>query len=224
MERARLTLQTGLLAAVSAAFLLGCGGTAPTLTTATLPAPGQLAPEKPVSLTQASPAGEPTSTPALMPLNQPKVKRAVERYLVNSGGKPATHTIVGADLDSDSTPEALVYLQGADWCASTGCTLMVMRKGRTGYEKIALIKRVKLPVAIARTSQNGWRDLVVKSGQLGAMKLVSLKFDGTGYPGNASTVQASAPSVDAPPEIAIRPTRTAARAVPAGSNLIADQN
>jgi len=211
-----------LACAIPAIALAACGS-APT---GTLPSLGKSAPQQPVSLTRAAPETPTAAAPALRAIDKDKVARAVERYRLNKGGKDAVHQIAGADLDGDGTPEALVHLSGEKWCAVTGCTLLVMRSGATGYNTISLVKRVRLPVGISPRSTSGWRDLLLATGQVGSIRLVTLKFNGSAYPGNASILPPVAPGEAAPPEIALRPARSIAstNAEAPGSNLIANQN
>ncbi len=221
----RLKFAIGPIAA--AMLLCACGGGTGGLTTQTIPALGQPAAEQPVALTRPSSDQVQKLPSALLPLKQARAEQSLKRYLLNQGGKPATHKIAGADLDGDGKAEALVYLEGEDWCVDTGCTLLIMRDGSTGYDMISLVKRVKLPIGIAPKTSLGWRDILVKTGQVGGNKLVALKFNGSGYPGNASTQIATVPKLTELPEIAIRPTRTAFQSTtPSTDNtdLIAGQN
>jgi hypothetical protein len=214
-----------ILSCVLATFALsGCGNG---VQNSALPTLGNSTPkQQPVSLIRTPTETVESTAPAIRPIDTAKVTRAVERFRVNNGGKDATHQIAGADLDADGTPEALVYISGEDWCSITGCTLLVMRAGTTGYAVISRVKRVRLPVGISRQSSSGWRDLLLATGVAGSIRLVTLKFDGSAYPGNAST-QAPVAAGDATNlEIALRPTKSIAttNAEAPGSNLIANQN
>lgn len=122
-----------------------------------------------------------------MGLPEIEIKRAVDRFRINKGLQESPYQSAGADLDGDGQPEALVFLAGSDWCAPTGCSLLVMKAGDRGYRTVSMTKRVIAPVVIAHTATNGWRDLLAKSGGAGMkMQTVQLKFTGGGYPPNAS--------------------------------------
>lgn len=209
---------------IATPLLAACGGNTGGLTTETISELAQPAAQQPVALTRPKTDQEAKLPSALLPLKQTRAEQALKRYLLNNGGGAATHKMVGADLDGDGRAEALVHLTGEKWCVETGCTLLVMREAATGYEVISLIKRVQLPVSVARQVSLGWRDLLVKTGQVGGNKTVALKFNGSGYPGNASTQQATVTELSNLPELAIRPSRTALRTTSPNNNLIAGQN
>jgi len=124
-----------------------------------------------------------------MALPEADVKKAVDRYRINKGVSESPYASAGADLDGDGRPEALIYLTGPEWCRSTGCTLLVLKQGDRGYRPVSVTERAQAPVVVAFTASNGWRDLFVRSGGAG-MKLqtAQLKFNGSGYPSNASIV------------------------------------
>lgn len=209
----------------AAVVLSACGATNPTSSvptlgqTTTVESVGQ-----PVSLTGRTNARATPAASTLKPLNPDKTRRAIERYLLNSGGKPATHKVAGADLDGDGRPEAIVYLEGDDWCVTTGCTLVIMRDGTTGLKAVSVTKRARLPVAIAGDATVGWRDLLVRTGIAGTTRLVTLKFNGSAYSANASTLPPTVTRLTDLPEIALRADPAAIRTAAPGSNLIPGQN
>ena len=180
--------------------------------------------EQPISLNGPA-TTQRVSGPAIRQIDKEKVRQAVERYRINTGGKEATYEIVGADLDGDGTVEALVHVTGEEWCAVTGCTLLVMRESETGYDVVSLIKRVRRPIGISQQSKAGWRDLMLATGPSATQRVVTLRFNGSGYPGNASVLPPVQAGEASTPEIAFRaPPRTAVTAAQSTSNLIAGQN
>lgn len=121
-------------------------------------------------------------------INEAKLKKAIYRYRLGVGIDSGSIRFVGVDLNNDGTGEALVYFEGDEWCISTGCRLVVFSQRGNGFRKMSVIKRVKLPVIIGSTSSEGWRDLIVNSGNKGiGERLVPLRFKGN-YPPNATTV------------------------------------
>lgn len=92
--------------------------------------------------------------------------------------------IAWVDVTRDGREDALVYLGGADWCGSGGCTLLVFEQmdpidaqefGR--FRPAAEISLMSGPVMVVR-SRGYWSDLVVGSPR-GPMRL---RFDGETYP------------------------------------------
>ncbi len=142
----------------------------------------------------------------MRPLNEPLVRRAIENYRINKKRAEGPYTLVGADLNEDGTPEAVVLFQGKDWCANTGCSLAILQSGPHGYRPISRTVRVKAPVVISTDKTNGWRDLLVSSGGAGTAPLrrVRLRFTGSGYPRNAMLEEEIPPDVPQVGDIAIQ--------------------
>ena len=116
------------------------------------------------------------------------LQKAVHRYKLEAKKKTGTTKVIGADLNGDGVGEALVYFEGDEWCISTGCRLVVFVKGQNGFRKMSEIKRVKLPLVLATSSSEGWRDMIARSGNKSiGERLVPLRFKGN-YPANATTV------------------------------------
>ena len=130
-------------------------------------------------------------------LNAGAVAKAVDRYRINKRAEPSPYQKIGIDLNGDSQAEALVYLTGDSWCTKTGCTLVIFRNGQFGYRAISTIRRVKAPVRIAVTENQGWRDVIVQTGGVSGLpeQTVALRFTGRGYPGNATTIAPIDPNV-----------------------------
>ncbi len=121
-------------------------------------------------------------------INQQDIKKAIHRYRLKAKIDTGTQQIIGADLNGDAIAEGLVLFKGDEWCISTGCTLVIFSKGPNGFREMTQIKRVKGPVHVAQKFTNGWRDLIVRTGNAGIGEyLVALKFKGN-YPQNATTI------------------------------------
>lgn len=122
-------------------------------------------------------------------IDRADVKKAINRYRIAKKIKSGSEKIVGADLNGNGMGEALVYFQGDEWCISTGCYMVIFAKGANGFRQMTEIKRVKFPVLVALNQTNGWRDLIVNTGnQAIGVRSVALKFNGN-YPVNATTVK-----------------------------------
>ena len=121
-------------------------------------------------------------------INQTDIKKAIHRYRLRAKIDTGTQQIIGADLNGDAIAEGLVLFKGDEWCISTGCTLVIFSKGPNGFREMTQIKRVKGPVHVAQKFTNGWRDLIVRTGNAGIGEyFVPLKFKGN-YPQNATTI------------------------------------
>lgn len=121
-------------------------------------------------------------------INQTDIKKAIHRFRLETKIESGTPEIIGADLNGDGIGEGLVLFKGDEWCISTGCTLVIFAKGTNGFRQMSKILRVKGPVHVAPKFTNGWRDLIVRTGNAGIGEyFVALKFNGN-YPKNATTI------------------------------------
>lgn len=75
-------------------------------------------------------------------------------------GPRARYAWAEIDLDGDGTEEVLAYLLGPFFCGSGGCSLKVLRQDADGsYAEVASLPISRLPVHVAATETDGWRDL-----------------------------------------------------------------
>lgn len=138
-------------------------------------------------------AAGPATATALADLQRPfdakSLERAVERQRINLRQQAAgPYRSVGLDLNGDGVTEALVLMEGGDWCTNTGCTLLIFTDSPTGFKSMATIRRVWGPVVLTDERNNGFNDLVVNTGLAGPREpRVRLRFGVDGYPGNAIT-------------------------------------
>ena len=111
---------------------------------------------------------------------------AITRYVQPIGldWSRRTTRIAWIDITRDGREDALVYLSGADWCGSGGCTLLVFEQmdprdaeefGR--FRPSAEISMVSGPIRVVR-SRGYWSDLIVRSPRGWSR----LRFDGESYP------------------------------------------
>jgi hypothetical protein len=89
-----------------------------------------------------------------------------------------------ADLNNDGLDDALVYLEGAQWCGSGGCTLMIFQRLGGSYKFISKSSITRTPISVAKTTSNGWKDFIVWSRGTG---FVLMRYDGDKYPHNPSS-------------------------------------
>lgn len=143
---------------------------------------------------QPVPANSPASEPA--DSGVPEVAAASDELdqAVRSaldGDWEARYFDARADLNSDGTPEAVVYVAGPMVCGTGGCPVFVFATGPDGYRLVARLSVVQAPVRLAPRSSHGWRNLVVGVGGGGlAAGNAELKFDGKAYPTNPTVAPA----------------------------------
>jgi hypothetical protein len=87
------------------------------------------------------------------------------------------------DLNDDGLEDALVLLQGIQWCGSGGCTLLIFKNLGQSYQLVTKTTVTNTPISVANTESNGWKDIIVWSRGSG---FVLLSFNGDTYPRNPS--------------------------------------
>jgi len=105
---------------------------------------------------------------------------AVVAYYANDTYLEFKHAFV--DLNNDGVNDAVVLLQGRNWCGSAGCTLLVLHGQGEGYRVVSKSMVAREPVRISESISNGWQDIIVHSD--GTEKL--LRFAQRAYPADAS--------------------------------------
>lgn len=119
-------------------------------------------------------------------VNEPELRKAVERYNLAKQRTPGPYDFAGVDLNGDGKSEALVMFSGPDWCQKTGCSLVVFQEEQVGYRPVSHITSARPPVLIGPEASFGWRDLMANTGGGNApVRTVRLGFSGKGYPANA---------------------------------------
>ena len=116
----------------------------------------------------------------LMQQRDQHLKQRVLDYTKDS----STYEVAYDDLNGDGQADALVLLNGLDWCGSGGCTMLIFKgKPSQEFEFLSKTTLVDSPVYSTAYVNNGWKQLLVYSRKHGQ---VMLKFDGAGYPLNPS--------------------------------------
>ncbi len=88
------------------------------------------------------------------------------------------------DLNQDGLADAVVLLDGSEWCGSGGCTLLVFKGLADGsFQPHSKMTVSSTPIYALSTQTQGWRDLSVYTRGLGQ---VILKYNGKSYPSNPS--------------------------------------
>jgi hypothetical protein len=119
-------------------------------------------------------------------VNEPELRKAVERYNLAKQRTPGPYDFAGVDLNGDGKSEAIVMFAGPDWCQKTGCSLVIFQEEQVGYRPVSHITSARPPVLIGPEASFGWRDLMANTGGGAApVRTVRLGFSGKGYPANA---------------------------------------
>jgi hypothetical protein len=97
------------------------------------------------------------------------------------------------DLNNDGTKEAIVLMEGGDWCGSGGCTLLVLKRSRGDWKLVSKMTITNTPIRAIQRAKNGWSSLgvMVRGGGIPRSYEAILDFDGKTYPSNPSMVPQS---------------------------------
>jgi putative lipoprotein len=121
------------------------------------------------------------------------LNKALLAYFAKTGADPKSlnpHQTAQIDLNGDGHPDALVLLENPmHWCGTGGCTLLVFKGTVSGFKFVSRSSLIRGPVLVSETRTHGWRNLIVEvSGGGIAPKQVALKYTGSKYPPNPSTL------------------------------------
>lgn len=109
-----------------------------------------------------------------------QLQQAVHSYTQDQ----ATYLKAFDDLNGDGVDDAVVLLQGPDWCGSGGCTMLIFRG--LDQQEFQLVNKVTVAgpqIYVLSATSQGWKNLAVYSKGNGT---VVLKFNGQAYPSNPS--------------------------------------
>ena len=143
----------------------------------------------PVSTPDPAPADAPSPTGDGTLAGDIASNSAVLEALREMYGEGWVEASIGAaDLDGDGQDEAIAHVAGPDVCGSGGCDTVVLAADGEGYRVVAALGLSRLPVGVAETSTNGWRDLAVSfSGGGMPSGTGRITFDGLTYATNPTT-------------------------------------
>lgn len=143
----------------------------------------------------AAPTGVASETPDAAPATASTLpapasaEEDIRQFLLQEYPDAGTirYALARKDLNGDGTDEAIVYLAGPYFCGTGGCNMLVLTPAAAMWSKVGDVSVSRTPVAVLDSRTNGWSDLTVAiAGGGGPSGTVVLKFDGKGYPGNAS--------------------------------------
>jgi hypothetical protein len=133
--------------------------------------------------------------PAEMHGQKSDINQALLAYFAKTGDDLKyvnPHQTAQIDLNGDGHQDALVLLRNPIYfCGTGGCTMLVFKGSKSGFEFVSRSSLIRGPVLVSNTTTHGWRDLIVEvSGGGVAPKQVALKYTGSKYPLNPSTLPA----------------------------------
>jgi hypothetical protein len=127
----------------------------------------------------------------------PALTEALITYLKKQGSSlnETNYRSAEIDLNGDNKKDALVLLQGMNWCGSGGCTMLIFQGTGGGFRLVSHITLVREPVIVSETRTKGWRDIIVHVSGGGDVEghNIPLKFNGSTYPTNPSLERALPP-------------------------------
>ncbi|MBV6624609.1 MAG: hypothetical protein KI793_17010 [Rivularia sp. (in: Bacteria)] len=92
------------------------------------------------------------------------------------------------DLNGDNIKDAITIFTGSKSCTDNGCNMLIHQGiGDNKFKLVSDVAPIKSPITISEKTTGGWRDVIANVGSEAEPKNVALKFDGKGYPENASS-------------------------------------
>jgi hypothetical protein len=186
----KYTLSLVGLALLSVTLILGCSKPeqpAKAQKAATAPKPGV---EQTASAVKPVPAQMEKEQGQNSELNQALLAYLAKTKVESQYAHP--HQTALIDLNGDGRQDALVLLENPMYfCGTGGCTMLVFKGTPSGFEFVSSSSLIRGPLLVSETNTHGWRDLIVEvSGGGMAPKHVAMKFTGSEYPSNPSTLPA----------------------------------
>lgn len=105
---------------------------------------------------------------------------------------PTRYLAAWVDLKGDGGREALVYVSGAGWCGTGGCTLLILEPRGRDFRVVGEVSVTRLPIGVLPTASHGWRDITVAVGGGGIIDgyTAILPFNGRRYPDDPTLASA----------------------------------
>jgi hypothetical protein len=115
------------------------------------------------------------------------------------------YKVAFVDLNADNSPEAVVYVEGREWCGSGGCNTLILRRDGSSYRIVTATTITRPPIRVLQSRSHGWRDLSiwVEGGGNPRGYEALLPFDGKTYPSNPSVSPARPIRGNIPGEVLI---------------------
>jgi len=112
-----------------------------------------------------------------------KLEEAIRRELADDRYSYAYNRV---KLSNSTLSEVLVYMLGADYCGSGGCTSLIFAQRGEEYRLVSELNLIRTPIIVSSHRTNGWKDLIVfvSGGGIHPGYYAVLSFDGKKYPEN----------------------------------------
>ncbi|QOL26283.1 hypothetical protein LP316_02975 [Thalassotalea sp. LPB0316] len=107
------------------------------------------------------------------------------------------------DLNNDGYIDALVSIVDRNYCGTGGCSFAVFKGELSGFSLLSRGTITSPPIYVKNTSTNGWRDLIVNTGGVGA---VNLEYNGTKRFPNPSMSPKASPEQVSRAKLVIEPS------------------
>jgi len=138
-------------------------------------------------LLAGSPA-PPQASPGLPPTLLTRIRDIVRAGQAHMGSTDTSTRIraVLVDLNGDGRSEAIVRIEGHDWCGTGGCRALILTPQGNGYRNVSTFSLTQLPIRLLPSRSNGWHDLsaFVSGGSIMDGYHARLRFNGRHYPSN----------------------------------------
>lgn len=121
----------------------------------------------------------------------PSLLAAVQRYTHRDQVDHLSFRFGLVDLNSDGLDDAVVLLNGPEWCGSGGCNMLVFRGTARGFSFLSSSTITVAPILVCSEAPHGWRTLIVSSNGVGE---VLMRFNGSRYPLNPSRQPKATPA------------------------------
>jgi len=102
------------------------------------------------------------------------------------GPTDVRYAVAYADLANNGQRQAIVYVQGGDWCGSGGCLTLVLAPSHGAWRVVGRVSVTRTPIRVLATRSHGWRDIgvMVEGGGIQPGYEAALSFNGKRYPEN----------------------------------------
>jgi hypothetical protein len=117
------------------------------------------------------------------------LRKFLQNYAASSNApevKSTRYISAFVHLRGDKSQQVIVYLIGAAWCCSSGCTTLILVPNGSSFSVLSEISIVYQPIRVLITKSNGWHDLGVwvRAGGIQSGYEARLSFNGKDYPSN----------------------------------------
>ena len=133
------------------------------------------------------------AAPVTANADQVALEASVAKFINTWDSNKPPYKVAFYDLNWDSTPEAIVYVQDRNWCGSGGCTALILQQHKQQWRIVTKLGVTNLPITVLKSSHKGWHNLSVRAegGGIAQGYDVLLSFNGKSYPKNPTLLSAA---------------------------------